>query len=47
MNKSAALVALSRGLLDHTTQDEIEAVLEHEMSHPHLEERIATLENTQ
>ena len=33
MNKNAALVAVSRGLLDHMTQDEIEAVLGHEISH--------------
>ncbi len=33
MNKNAALVAVSRGLLDHMTEDEIEAVLGHEISH--------------
>ncbi len=33
MNRNAALVAVSRGLLDHMTQDEIEAVLGHEISH--------------
>ncbi len=33
MNKNAALVAVSQGLLDHMTQDEIEAVLGHEISH--------------
>ena len=33
MNKNAALVAVSQGLLDHMTQDEVEAVLGHEISH--------------
>ncbi len=33
MNKNAALVAVSQGLLDHMTQDEVEAVLAHEISH--------------
>lgn len=33
MNKNAALVAVSQGLLDHMTQDEVEAVLGHEVSH--------------
>jgi len=33
MNKNAALVAVSQGLLDHMTQGEVEAVLGHEISH--------------
>lgn len=33
MNKNAALVAVSTGLLEHMTQDEVEAVLGHEVSH--------------
>ena len=33
MNKNSALVAVSTGLLDHMTQDEVEAVLGHEISH--------------
>ncbi len=33
MNKNAALVAVSTGLLQHMTQDEVEAVLGHEVSH--------------
>ncbi len=32
-NKNNALVAVSRGLLDNMSRDEIEAVLAHEMSH--------------
>lgn len=32
-NKDGALVAVSRGLLEHMEQNEIEAVLGHEMSH--------------
>ena len=32
-NKNAALVAVSVGLLDHMNQDEVEAVLAHEVSH--------------
>lgn len=33
MNRNNALVAVSSGLLDHMTQDEVEAVLGHEVSH--------------
>jgi len=33
MNRNNALVAVSSGLLQHMTQDEVEAVLGHEMSH--------------
>lgn len=33
MNKNAALVAVSSGLLDHMNRDEVEAVLGHEVSH--------------
>ncbi|HKY91320.1 MAG TPA: protease HtpX [Nevskiaceae bacterium] len=33
MNKNAALVAVSAGLLNTMTQDEVEAVLGHEMAH--------------
>lgn len=33
MNKNSALVAVSTGLLDNMTQDEVEAVLGHEISH--------------
>lgn len=33
MNKNSALVAVSQGLLNHMTQDEVEAVLGHEISH--------------
>ena len=33
MNKNSALVAVSSGLLQHMTQDEVEAVLGHEVSH--------------
>jgi len=33
MNKNAALVAVSSGLLEHMNQDEVEAVLGHEVSH--------------
>lgn len=33
MNKNAALVAVSSGLLEHMSQDEVEAVLAHEISH--------------
>lgn len=33
MNKNAALVAVSSGLLSNMTQDEVEAVLAHEISH--------------
>lgn len=32
-NRNAALVAVSSGLLNHMTQDEVEAVLGHEISH--------------
>ncbi|MCX4028695.1 protease HtpX [Endozoicomonas sp. SM1973] len=32
-NKNAALVAVSTGLLEHMSQDEVEAVLGHEVSH--------------
>lgn len=32
-NKNNALVAVSTGLLEHMTQDEVEAVLAHEVSH--------------
>ncbi|WP_163832949.1 protease HtpX [Spartinivicinus ruber] len=32
-NKNAALVAVSTGLLEHMNQDEVEAVLGHEISH--------------
>ncbi|UCD12435.1 MAG: protease HtpX [Nitrospinaceae bacterium] len=32
-NKNSALVAVSAGLLDHMNQDEVEAVLGHEISH--------------
>lgn len=33
MNRNNALVAVSRGLLEHMTEDEVEAVLGHEVSH--------------
>ncbi|MCZ6803171.1 MAG: protease HtpX [Proteobacteria bacterium] len=33
MNKNSALVAISTGLLENMTQDEVEAVLGHEISH--------------
>lgn len=33
MNKNAALVAVSSGLLEHMSKDEVEAVLGHEVSH--------------
>ena len=33
MNKNSALVAVSSGLLNNMTQDEVEAVLGHEISH--------------
>jgi len=33
MNKNSALVAVSTGLLENMTQDEVEAVLAHEISH--------------
>ena len=33
MNKNNALVAVSSGLLDHMTRDEVEAVLGHEVAH--------------
>ena len=33
MNKNNALVAVSTGLLDHMTRDEVEAVLGHEVAH--------------
>lgn len=33
MNKNNALVAVSSGLLDHMSQDEVEAVLGHEVAH--------------
>lgn len=33
MNKNSALVAVSTGLLENMTQDEVEAVLAHEVSH--------------
>jgi len=33
MNKNKALVAVSRGLLENMTEDEVEAVLAHEVSH--------------